>query len=105
MTEGLFSAGPRPLVAFDESGNTGQNLTDASQPVFVLASLCLSDADARSLTSIATVPGAKEAKFARLRSSGPGQRRLTAFLNSVLLPPSSVKITAYHKSFMITTKI
>ena len=35
-----------PVVAFDESGNSGGNLIDQDQPVFVLASVHVSEADA-----------------------------------------------------------
>lgn len=95
----------RPLVAFDESGNTGQNLLDRAQPVFALASVCLSEEDARKLAQLATMPGASEAKFSRLRTSGPGQKRLLEFIGSPLLCSDRAKISAYHKRFMITTKI
>lgn len=94
-----------PLVAFDESGNTGQNLLDPAQPVFALASVLLSDEDARSLLALATPPGASEAKFSRLRGSGEGRRRLVAFFESPLLPVHTVKLSIFHKPFLATTKI
>lgn len=95
---------PYPMVAFDESGNTGQNLLDAAQPVFTLASIAMRDAEAASLIDEAT-DAAGEAKFARLRSTNKGRERLLRLLSSPLLNPSTVRVGAYHKSFMITTKI
>jgi hypothetical protein len=41
-----------PLVAFDESGNTGQNLTDDFQPTYTLVSVYFSDPEADQLIRI-----------------------------------------------------
>jgi Protein of unknown function (DUF3800) len=45
------SVGGSPAVYVDESGNTGENLTDPEQPVFVLAAVQLSDNDAARLAT------------------------------------------------------
>jgi hypothetical protein len=96
---------PCPIVAFDESGNTGQNLLDAAQPVFTLASVAMGDAEAASLLREVMGAGAGEAKFARLSGRATGQQRLLRFLRSPSLNLSTVRVAAFHKSFMITTKI
>lgn len=94
-----------PVVAFDETGNTGQNLLDPAQPVFVLASVHMDPERARALVAATAPPGAAEAKFATLRTSNNGRKRLLALLRDEGLSQSEVRLCAYHKSFMITTKI
>lgn len=101
--ERLLSA--LPIVAFDEAGNTGQNLLDDAQPVFVAASVTMTDEEARAVLAKAIPPGATEAKFTKLRRSAPGRERLIAFFEHPLLSDERVKTSVYHKRFMITTKI
>lgn len=90
-----------PIVAFDEAGNSGGNLVDRTQPVFVLASVCLSNDEAASL--IAT--GTGEYKFSTLRRSRDGQRRVLNLLDAEPLQESQYVISAFHKPFMVITKI
>src|SRR6267142_2013884 len=54
-----------PKVAFDEAGNTGQNLLDPSQPIFVLSSVSLSDSDAAAIRDLVGRSG--ELHFKKLR--------------------------------------
>ena len=49
--------GTGPKFAFAEAGNTGQNLLDLGQPVFVLASVLPSEQDALKLCSRAGTAG------------------------------------------------
>ncbi len=59
---------PLPCVAFDEAGNTGANLLDPNQPVFVQASVLATDA-------ISAIPrGLGELKFSKLRRSAAGPK-------------------------------
>jgi len=95
---------PLPIVAFDEAGNTGQNLLDPDQPVFALASVHLSEERARALVA-AAAPGHAEAKFSLLRSSRAGRERLLHVLRDEELTTAEVRVAAYHKTFMVTTKI
>lgn len=103
MTEARV--GELPRVAFDEAGNTGQNLLDATQPVFVLASVHMPPGRAGSLAAAATPPGGSEAKFAALRSSNAGRKRVLSVLRDGALTPNDAKVCVYHKSFMVTTRI
>jgi hypothetical protein len=96
---------PLPLVAFDETGNTGQHLLDVDQPVFVLASIHADDATTRTLLAHAKPPGAPEAKFSTLRGSNPGRKRVLELLNHEVIASERVKVAVYHKSFAVTTKI
>lgn len=54
------------VVAFDESGNTGQNLLDPEQPIFALASVCLTQAEITELTSSITSVAHNEMHFTLL---------------------------------------
>jgi len=69
-----------PIVAFDETGNTGDNLLDPDQPVFVLASVQLPDEDTVRVLG----DPAGEIKFAKLKRSRVGERRILSILNSSL---------------------
>ncbi len=92
-----------PIIAFDEAGNTGQNLLDPEQPIFVLASVKLSDSDADVLRDASG--SRQELHFQRLRRSAKGRRRIIAALNSPLLATGAVKVTVIHKPFMVIGKI
>lgn len=96
---------PLPLIAFDETGNSGQNLLDPNQPVFALASVQLSEERALNLLQEAVPDGAAEAKFSKLRTSNPGRKRILALLKKGAFSSNDVKIAIYHKSFMVTVKI
>ncbi len=54
------------IIAFDESGNTGSDLLDKEQPVFVLASVKLTAGQAKELKSIFKT-NSSELKFNRLK--------------------------------------
>jgi hypothetical protein len=95
----------RPLVAFDETGNTGQDLLNREQPIFVLASVCVERELALDALALVTPEGAKEAKFARLRTSNPGRKRLLRLMESPWIDEQRVKAALYHKPYMVTTKI
>lgn len=91
----------KPTVAFDEAGHSGGNLLDPEQPVFVLASARLSENEAVELLGS---PG-KELKFATLKRSKRGMEIILRILDSPLLSEDRFLISAFHKPFMIVTKI
>ena len=91
----------KPLIAFDESGNSGGNLLDADQPVFVLASVHLTDEE-----TVELLPRRDgEYKFAALRRSAPGQQTILQVLNSPMLTEDRHVISGFHKRFMAITKM
>ncbi len=57
------------------------------------------------LAAAAAPPGAAEAKFAALRTSNSGRKRILALLQDEGLSRAEVRLCIYHKAFMITTKI
>lgn len=91
----------KPIVAFDESGNSGGNLLDTEQPVFVLASVCLPEDVTRSILGSSD----RESKFASLKRSARGRQTVIDILNSPALTSEKYVISGFHKRFMALTKM
>lgn len=95
----------KPVIAFDESGNTGQNLLSSDQPIFVLASVYFDKDEADSLCNFLKGSQGEEAHFTRLKKSKSGRQRILEFLNYDTISSEKVIISVYHKRYMIVTKI
>jgi hypothetical protein len=93
-----------PEVAFDESGNTGQNLFDAEAPIFTIGSIRLELEAARVAASAFTGLRAEELKFSRLRRRASGKRTILAFLERDEICSQNVQVFAVSKPFMVVTK-
>lgn len=87
-------------VYFDEAGNTGPDLLDKDQPVFVLAANCFDDEKADELIKKLAIQNGHEAKFKNLRGSEKGKRKILALLGEVIAEKEKVKVTVYHKKYM-----
>ncbi|MFF2436660.1 DUF3800 domain-containing protein [Streptomyces sp. NPDC058107] len=90
----------------DESHNTGENLLDASQPVFTLAGVHLADDFAQDLVGRVVAqlpPGHGEAKYSALARSHRGRIALLEAFSR--LPEGSVRVYMAHKKFMATAKM
>jgi hypothetical protein len=99
-----WAAMPDPVVAFDESGNTGPHLLDDAQPIFALASVLLDDGvTAELLAPLAHRDG--EAKFSVLRHDPEGQALLLALLRSPQLTPRTARVSVFHKPYMVVAKM
>ncbi len=92
-----------PVVAFDESGNTGSDLLNQEQPVFALASTAISNVEADRLLAPVRTPQTLEVKFSRLKKTAAGRRRVIEFLRE--LTEANIKISFFHKRFLVVTKI
>jgi hypothetical protein len=92
-------------VAFDEAGNTGADLLNSDQPVFSLASVSLTQAEADQLLAPIRTPQTGELKFSRLKRSGSGRRRLLGLLTSPALNSENVALSLFHKRFVAIAKI
>jgi hypothetical protein len=91
-------------VFFDESGNSGQNLYDEADPVFVLGSCAFAeDEEAELLSRLDTFNG-PELKFSKLRKTPSGQRAVLNFLNSQNIRSEITGAYVIHKPFMVVTK-
>lgn len=94
-----------PLIAFDESGNTGQDLLNPDQPVFSLASLYLSDREAEKAIDILATNVGQEIKFSNLVRSTTGQQKVLSFLQSPYAKIDRAKTYVIHKRYMVVGKI
>jgi hypothetical protein len=93
------------IIAFDESGNTGQDLLNKDQPVFVLASVLMSSESAQKHLAPLTRYGAKEVKYSKLKATRRGQQLLMEFLLSPELSSVNIMVSVYHKTYMIVGKM
>ena len=94
-----------PQVAFDEAGNTGQNLLDPEQPFFALAAVCMDEQDVSRILALADMPQMSEAKFARLRRTRRGREKLLRVFDDPAMTAAHVKALVYDKAYMVTSKI
>lgn len=93
-------------VYVDESGNTGENLIDPAQPVFVLGSIILDDTLSATLVGHVQrqLPkGHGEPKYTSLAKTKVGRRALMECISS--LPPDAARFYAADKQFFIEAKI
>ena len=91
-------------VFFDESGNTGQNLIDEADPIFVLASCSFQvDEEEEVLSHFQQFKG-PELKFSRLRKTAAGQKAVLAFLAAAQVTSNTAAAFVIHKPFMVVTK-
>lgn len=89
----------------DEAGNTGANLLDQEQPIFVLASNDFSEVEARSLLDYVRSGQGGEPKFSTLRRRPEGIARVIRLLADPRLNSDRVRISVFHKRYMVVTKL
>lgn len=95
----------KPDIFFDESGNTGGNLLDPSQPFFTLSSTCISKIDALKALELIGSKSPTEAHFKTLKRRKSGQDGVIRLLESKFINDENVKIFLIDKKYMLTTKI
>lgn len=89
----------QPKVYFDESGNTGSNITNREQPYFVLSSVCYTDTELQQIQK--DVDYATELHFKKLKGSGDGRKVIRRLLNHPLINEQHVNYHIVDKSFAI----
>jgi Protein of unknown function (DUF3800) len=94
-----------PQVFMDEAGNTGENLLDATQPVYALAAIRVDAQAYAAITTALTRTQMPELKFQRLRSSSAGRRIILELLNEVELRPDNAAVMVVHKPWMLAAKL
>jgi Protein of unknown function (DUF3800) len=94
-----------PTVAFDEAGNTGQNLLDPDQPIFTSCGVLLPDDAIGELRDLLEWKETEELHFVRLKRSKNGRTRILRLLDSPLVNNETAKTFAIHKPYMVTTKV
>lgn len=90
-----------PIIAFDESGNTGSDLLDKDQPVFVLASVKLTIRQANELKDIIKTQS-DELKFNRLKKYHKYHSQIISLLNNELISEDTIKLALFHKEYCVS---
>ena len=93
------------IIYYDESGNSGEKLTDKDQPFFVLASNDFSKAEAIALLDHVSLNQSFEPKFSNLKKTASGVKKLTQLFADPRLNKTRVVIDVFHKRFMVITKM
>jgi hypothetical protein len=91
------------VVAFDESGNTGDNLLDARQRIHALASIALAESDAQAVVG---TPGraCAELKYSELRATEEGQAEVLNLLRGNVITPENARVTPTHKPYAVVAR-
>lgn len=93
-------------VAFDESGNTGQNLLDSAQPVYTLAAVARREPEvAGAVADLLEGSDFSELKFSVLRGAGEGRKIISMLFESGLLDPASASAAPVDKEWMVAGKM
>lgn len=87
-----------PIIAFDEAGNTGQNLLDKDQPIFTLASVNFNEKELDEIFNIFKT-NSQELHFKNLRKYSKTKKQLIEFFNHQLIDKSKIKYFYWNKKF------
>jgi hypothetical protein len=90
-------------IAFDEAGNTGDDLLNKGQKVFTLASNNFKDFELASLFS--SFDNNSEAHFVKLKNSKLGRKQLLDFINSDLITEKNIQLSACDKEFAVVSQL
>ena len=93
-----------PVVYFDESGNTGQDLLNREQPVLVIASHSLSTDTMSEVLNILE-SNSNEVKFSHLIRTNSGRKKILDAVSKIIRNHDRVKISVTHKIYYTITKI
>lgn len=88
-----------PKVYFDESGNTGSNITNIEQPYFVLSAVSYTDEELQQIQN--DVACADELHFKKLKKSGDGRKVIRRLINHPLIDDQHVTYQIVDKTFAI----
>lgn len=86
-------------IYIDEAGNTGQDLLNADQNAFVLASNNFSMDQQQVLSEI--FPPTDELHFALLKGSQSGRDAIIKFINHPLITEDHIQTVTAHKEFVV----
>jgi len=92
----------------DEAGNTGSNLSDPQQPIYVLAGWIYNEEKLSGIQAIidrVRRPGAKEVKAARLLESGRGMKDLAGAIQDLAQVGGIPIVVVAEKKYAIAGKI
>ncbi len=89
-----------PIIAFDESGNTGQNLLDPNQPHFALASVNYSNEEVGKLLEVFD-SAADELHFKALKKYAKSKQQILDFCNHDLISVHNIKYYVANKKLVL----
>ncbi len=93
-------------IFLDESGYTGQDLLNVTQPIFTLASLNLPESDCIELkNNFFNKVQAAELKYSALSRRPRQQKLILDFLKELSYEPNLVKFVIAHKQYVLVTKM
>ena len=92
-------------IAFDETGNTGNDLITADQPVFCLASVRVSEHEIGQVKELLSSIKTAEWKFSKMRRNQKQLQLLSKLLEMDWVTPTNVKIFVIFKRYMAITKL
>lgn len=90
-------------IYFDESGNTGADLLNEDQKVFVLSSNNFSDSECQDLKNLFQNPN--ELHFVKLKNSQKGRESIINLLNHKLISEEKVSLYIAHKEVATVAQI
>jgi hypothetical protein len=94
-----------PTVFFDEAGNTGSDLLNKEQKVFVLCSTDITEENAKALLSN-YFDTSKQIHFKKLKTSNSGKASIIKFFDEQMMFLNDVCFTtAFNKEYMIMCQI
>lgn len=92
-------------IYFDEAGNSGDNLLDKDQPIYVLSSNNYTDDEVQKILLPLNDINSEELHFNRLKKFSKNQNKLLEVLNSDLLDSSRIKIYYADKKYALICRI
>ena len=87
-------------IYFDEAGNSGQNLLDVNQPIYVLVSHNFSIEEAEAILSPLKT-NSSEIHFKNLKKYPKYQKPIEEILNNPLINYDRIKIAYYNKKYAL----
>ncbi|MDR5860416.1 DUF3800 domain-containing protein [Halomonas eurihalina] len=79
-------------IYLDESGNTGHNIVDESQPIFTLSGCKYSNSEAEKLLALTGSKSPLEAHFKNLKRRKSGQDGIVRLMSHRLINKDYVKV-------------
>lgn len=93
----------KQTIHFDEAGNTGQDLLNDDQKVFVLSSVRFTENEKKELFKIFETD--EELHFQKLKKSQKGREQILNFINHPLIQEKNILASACHKKFATVAHI
>lgn len=106
-----YDGGSFLQIFIDESGNSGADIYDVSQPIYATAAVWVDDTAHADVVSLVEDVKARERiqlpelKGARLIKSSPGRRALTGLVEGCLDIGVEISLAVQHKAFMAASVV